>query len=579
MRQREVIPFREIAATGFGKYPRRAVLGLALFVGQAFIYNGITFNLGTLFSTFFGVSASFVPVFLIVYAAGNFLGPLLLGRLFDTVGRKPMITITYLGSAVVGAVMAALFANGSITSEWTFEAFIVVTFFLASAGASAAYLTVSEIFPMETRALAIAFFYAVGTAVGGITGPLLFGHLIASTSRSQVAIAFYIGSAVMAVGGIAEIFLGVRAEQQPLEDVATPITAEDAEGRGRGERGRRGRGRRRGAGTASGRRARAPHPRAVPQPERVGAHRRAPVPARARAAPSTRRAWPGHGPVPDTSAALERQIELIEQTLDEQGPMERRRLARLVGARYWGPGRFGLALQEAMREGRARRATRSVIAPARHDRRRSRDRCDRRSRPLPAAIRVATVAGRRSGYQDAGIPCAVLAIAAHDTAGQFAWLWHIYLVLTVVVGVLVTAAIVVAAVRFRRRAGRAARDLRSAPRLEAVYLGVIVLIVIGLLAATYRRREPRGRPHDASVPAGGGDRVAVAVAVHLPGVRRPRCRRTTSARCTRSSPTSSCPSAARCCSRSARPTSCTASSSRRCGSSATPTRTPRTGSC
>src|SRR5690349_20109521 len=233
--QRATIPFTEIARTGFITYPRRAVLGLALFVGQAFIYNGITFNLGSLFSTFFGVSASFVPVFLIISAAANFLGPLLLGRLFDTVGRKPMITISYLGSAIAGAVLAFLFANGTINSEWWFEVGIVVTFFLASAGASAAYLTVSEIFPMETRALAIAFFYAIGTAAGGIAGPLLFAHLIGTGVRGDVATAFYIGSAVMAVGGIAEIFLGVRAEQQSLEDVATPITAEAAEGEDGGE--------------------------------------------------------------------------------------------------------------------------------------------------------------------------------------------------------------------------------------------------------------------------------------------------------------------------------------------------------
>ena len=235
VRQRETIPFREIARTGFKLYPRRAVLGVALFVGQAFIYNGITFNLGTLFSGFYGVSSSFVPVFIIVYAAGNFLGPLLLGRLFDTLGRKPMITGTYLGSAALGAILAYLFSARTLGSEWWFEALLVGTFFLASAGASAAYLTVSEIFPMETRALAIAFFYAVGTGIGGIAGPLLFGNLIESGSRSEVAIAFYIGSAVMAIGGIAEIFLGVRAEQAQLEDIAQPLTVDEAEEGGAGE--------------------------------------------------------------------------------------------------------------------------------------------------------------------------------------------------------------------------------------------------------------------------------------------------------------------------------------------------------
>jgi MFS family permease len=358
--QRQTIPFTEIARTGFVRYPRRAVLGLALFVGQAFIYNGITFNLGSLFSTFFGVSASFVPVFLIIFAAANFLGPLLLGRLFDTVGRKPMITISYLGSAIAGAVLAYLFANGTINSEWWFEVGIVVTFFLASAGASAAYLTVSEIFPMETRALAIAFFYAIGTAAGGIVGPLLFAHLIGTGVRGDVATAFYIGSAVMAVGGIAELFLGVRAEQQSLEDVATPLTAEAAEGDG-GE----------AAGEeddeqAKARRAAAERDRRIRERtqrrqawERTGRRRYRPGPGGVFYAPM----MAGTGSTTDVTAGLEPQIEAIERTLDGTGPTERRHLAQLVGARYWGPGRFRMALQEALREGRVRRVSRNVIAP------------------------------------------------------------------------------------------------------------------------------------------------------------------------------------------------------------------------
>jgi MFS family permease len=235
--QRETVPFREIASVGFRRYPRRAVLGLALFVGQAFLYNGITFNLGTLFTTFYGVSAGFVPVFIIIFAAGNFLGPLVLGRLFDTVGRKPMITSTYVGSAIIGAILAYLFSHNSLGSEWWLEALIVATFFLASAGASAAYLTVSEIFPMETRALAIAFFYAVGTAAGGISGPILFGQLINSDKRGDVAIAFYIGAVVMAIGGLAELWLGVRAEGRQLEDIAEPLSAEGTAGAADGERG------------------------------------------------------------------------------------------------------------------------------------------------------------------------------------------------------------------------------------------------------------------------------------------------------------------------------------------------------
>ncbi|MGN6089186.1 MAG: MFS transporter [Actinomycetales bacterium] len=231
VRQRASIPFRTIAKTAFGKYPKRAILGVALFVGQAFIYNGITFNLGGAFTTFFHVSSGFVPFFIIVFAIGNFLGPVLLGRLFDTWGRKPMITLTYLASAVAGLVLAWLLWQG-VLNRWTFLLGVVVTFFLASAGASAAYLTVSEIFPMETRALAIAFFYALGTAVGGITGPLIFSHLIATNSLAWVAVAFVIGSVVMALGGFAEVAFGVRAESASLEDIATPLTAQEGEGKG-----------------------------------------------------------------------------------------------------------------------------------------------------------------------------------------------------------------------------------------------------------------------------------------------------------------------------------------------------------
>ncbi|MBO0776276.1 MAG: MFS transporter, partial [Actinobacteria bacterium] len=228
VRQRKTIPFREIARVGFRVYPKRSVLALALFVGQAFIYNGITFNLGTMMGTFFKVSSSVVPIFLILYAAANFAGPLSIGRLFDTVGRRPMISLTYLGSAVLGVALAATFAAGVLNS-WTFIGFVMATFFLASAGASAAYLTASEIFPMETRALAIAFFYAIGTAAGGVSGPLLFGNLISTGKPGDAALAFYIGSGVMALGGIAEIAFGVAAERQQLEDIAKPLTVEEAE--------------------------------------------------------------------------------------------------------------------------------------------------------------------------------------------------------------------------------------------------------------------------------------------------------------------------------------------------------------
>lgn len=228
--QRKTISFREIAHVAFSRYPKRAMLGLALFIGQAFLYNAVTFNLGTLLNGVYGIASGVVPAFFIVWAAGNFAGPLLLGRLFDTVGRKPMITVSYLGSAVVAVGLAAVLVMPS-AGVWVFMAVLVVCFFLASAGASSAYLTVSEIFPLETRALAIAFFYAVGTAVGGITGPLLFGEMIGSGDRGLIAIAVLIGAAVMALGGVAEMLWGVRAEGRTLEDIAAPMTATDGKAR------------------------------------------------------------------------------------------------------------------------------------------------------------------------------------------------------------------------------------------------------------------------------------------------------------------------------------------------------------
>ncbi|WP_102417549.1 MFS transporter [Mycobacterium sp. 4858] len=230
IRQREAISFREIARVAFKLYPRRAILGLALFTGQAFLYNGVTFNLGTLLSGFYGVPSGKVPLFFILWALSNFVGPLALGHLFDSIGRKPMITATYLGSAVVAVVLAILFVT-QLGGVWAFMGVLAVAFFLASAGASAAYLTVSEIFPMETRALAIAFFYAVGTAIGGITGPLLFGQLINSGERGQVVWSFVTGAAVMAIAGLVELRLGIAAERRPLEELALPLTVEDADHR------------------------------------------------------------------------------------------------------------------------------------------------------------------------------------------------------------------------------------------------------------------------------------------------------------------------------------------------------------
>ncbi|MFE4533674.1 MFS transporter [Streptomyces scopuliridis] len=221
--ERKSIGFGLIARTVFRRYPRRAVLSLSLFIGQAFLYNAITFGFGTILTTFFGVGTGHTGYYFAVIAAGNFVGPLLLGRLFDTVGRRIMISGTYLLSGVLLFVTAWLFDRGSLTATTLTACWCVVLFF-ASAGASSAYLTVSEIFPMETRAMAIAFFYALGTAAGGISGPLVFADLTASGVVGDTALAFRIGAALMCAAGLVAAFLAVRAERRSLEDIATPLS-------------------------------------------------------------------------------------------------------------------------------------------------------------------------------------------------------------------------------------------------------------------------------------------------------------------------------------------------------------------
>jgi MFS family permease len=224
IQQRRAIPLWEIARTIAARYPKRMILGLALFIGQAFLYNAILFGYATLLSTFFGVSTADAPYYLVAFAAGNLIGPIVLGPLFDTVGRKPMIAGTYILSGILLLITAYLFDQhqlgaGTLTLCWS------VVFFFASAGVSAAYLTVSEIFPMETRALAIALFYSVGTGIGGIIGPQLFGRLIPSGKTSDVFVALAVGAGLMILGGIAEIAFGVKAERRRLEGIAKPLTA------------------------------------------------------------------------------------------------------------------------------------------------------------------------------------------------------------------------------------------------------------------------------------------------------------------------------------------------------------------
>ena len=356
IRQRKIISFREIARVAFTLYPRRAILGLALIIGQAFLYNGVTFNLGTLLGGFYGVSSGMVPLFFILWALSNFAGPAVLGRLFDTVGRKPMISLSYLGSAVVTVALAAIFVSEA-GGVWTFIVVLAVCFFLASSGASAAYLTVSEIFPMETRALAIAFFYAVGTAVGGIAGPLLFGQMIDSGDRDMVAWSFLIGAAVMAIAGLVEVWLGVSAEQKRLEDLALPLTVADAE---REEPA--------GAETAGSpvnreqeaereaRQARIAARTERHRAEQSGLRRYRPGPMRGESA-----AW-REPPTPGAAeTALDQEIEAISSAVQAHRSTDIRNLYREVGARYWGPGEFRRAIRESLAESRIVRVGRHKV--------------------------------------------------------------------------------------------------------------------------------------------------------------------------------------------------------------------------
>jgi MFS family permease len=222
--QRTTIGFATIAKTLVARYPKRAALGFSLFIGQAFLYNAITFGYAQILQTFFKVPSGSTGYYFAVIAVGNLLGPLLLAHLFDSVGRKVMITGTYVLSGILLLVTAWLFNAGTLNAVTMTACWCVVLFF-ASAGASSAYLTVSEIFPMETRALAIAFFYAIGTAAGGIAGPLIFADLVGTGQVGDTVLAFVIGAAVMIAGGLVEAVLGVKAERMSLEDIATPLTA------------------------------------------------------------------------------------------------------------------------------------------------------------------------------------------------------------------------------------------------------------------------------------------------------------------------------------------------------------------
>ncbi|MBI3197250.1 MAG: MFS transporter, partial [Rhodospirillales bacterium] len=212
-----------VARTLLSDYPGRTTLGVVLMASQAFIYNAIFFTYALVLTRFYAVPADKVGLYILPFAVGNFLGPLLLGPLFDTLGRKTMIVATYALSGMLLAVTGGLFHAG-ILDATTQTIMWSIVFFFASAAASAAYLTVGECFPLEIRALTIALFYAFGTLLGGVGGPWLFGVLIESGEPGEIVMGYFLGAALMSVAALVTIKLGVAAECRPLEEVAPPLS-------------------------------------------------------------------------------------------------------------------------------------------------------------------------------------------------------------------------------------------------------------------------------------------------------------------------------------------------------------------
>jgi MFS family permease len=216
----------DVFAALFQVHRRRALVGLALMTAQAFFYNAIFFTYALVLKDFYEIPSQDIGWYLLPFAAGNFVGPLLLGRLFDSWGRRPMIALTYVLSGVLLLISGWLFTEGILTAAMQTVAWSII-FFFASAAASSAYLTVSETFPLEMRALAIAIFYALGTGLGGIAGPVVFGRLIETGSRDSVFAGYCLGAALMIAAAFVQWIWGVAAERRPLESVARPLTAAD----------------------------------------------------------------------------------------------------------------------------------------------------------------------------------------------------------------------------------------------------------------------------------------------------------------------------------------------------------------
>jgi MFS family permease len=226
LRARTHTPLGEVFDTLFRAHRQRALVGLTLMASQAFFYNAIFFTYALILTDFYGVRADDIGWFMLPFAAGNFLGPLLLGRLFDTIGRRPMIAFTYATSGLLLAGSGYLFQQDFLSARGMTASWMAV-FFFASAAASSAYLTVSETFPLEIRALAIAAFYAIGTGLGGVAGPVLFGALVETGSRTSIFAGYLFGSALMIAAAVVAAVWGVAAERKPLEAVARPLAFVD----------------------------------------------------------------------------------------------------------------------------------------------------------------------------------------------------------------------------------------------------------------------------------------------------------------------------------------------------------------
>ena len=224
IRTRSHTPWQEIWAAIAHEHRQRSLLGFVLMSTQAFFYNAIFFTYALVLMRFYGVAEQNVGSYLLPFALGNVLGPLLLGHLFDTIGRKQMITLTYGLAGILLALTGWLFDAGMLTAQTQTLAWTII-FFIASAAASSAYLTVSEIFPLEIRAMAIAIFYAIGTLAGGVGAPILFGWIIGTGSITALFAGYLLAAALMIFGAITEAWIGVTAERRPLEHVAAPLSS------------------------------------------------------------------------------------------------------------------------------------------------------------------------------------------------------------------------------------------------------------------------------------------------------------------------------------------------------------------